>query len=401
MSSQERSKDHRKQIRLILPFLGWLFLSGLPVTGYPQQAGTKVSLVTVGPGTELYSAFGHSVLWFSNPETGLDLAFNYGTFSFQTDNFYVKFLRGTLPYKLDAGQLAPQVHHWMAENRTVSEQVLNLSPDRKERLLALLSENYRPENREYKYLFFYDNCATRLQDVLVEAVGDSLRYEGYTQDSLSFRQWIDRYAYRQNPWADFGMDLAIGTPADEIATPMQATFLPDNLSKAYEGATTYRDGEWVPLVAATNTLFTAAPAPARGWLTPTVLFWLLAGLTLVLTWWQRKRQKIDYTFDRLLFGICGLAGCFLLILWFATDHGVTAGNWDVLWACPLLIPMSFYLSPKKKIAWLQLALIGYGVLLLAATINLEKHNLVLLPILLILIIRVYYINNSQSQLPTI
>ena len=51
----------------------------------------KVSLVTVAPGNELYSGFGHSVLWVTDPIQGIDRAYNYGTFSFETGNFYIKF----------------------------------------------------------------------------------------------------------------------------------------------------------------------------------------------------------------------------------------------------------------------------------------------------------------------
>ena len=106
-----------------------------------------------------------------------------------------------------------------------------------------------------------------------------------------------------------------------------------------------------------------------------------------------------FVFDKVLFGIAGIAGWILLLLWFGTNHGVTSWNYDVLWAFPLWMPLIFSLSKKRKPSWFQFLLIFYAFLLLCATGNLAKHNLVLIPILAMLIIRVYYINNSLSKIP--
>ncbi len=374
-------------------------------TGHSQSLGLRLSqdarasLVTVGPGTELYSGFGHSVIWIYDPINGLDNAYSYGSFSFETGNFYIKFLRGTLPYTISVAPLAPQVAYWQSENRWVKEQVLDLSSPQKQRLFDFLETNYLPQNREYQYKFFYDNCATRLSVALKAAVGDSLQYSGYTHEKRSFRQWIDKYAYKQNPWADFGMDLAIGAPSDEIATPEQATFLPDNLSQAFEDAKVRKGTSWVPLVSGKRDIFVAASVTYSGWLTPMVLFWTLAILVLAYTYWQSKNESINFTLDRILFTIAGLTGWLILLLWFGTNHGVTTWNYDILWAFPLWLPAIWYLSPFKKPSWFPFFLIFYAILLLCATSNLLKHNYVVIPILITLIIRVYYINNSLSKIP--
>ena len=359
----------------------------------------KISLVTIGPGDELYSGFGHSVLWIYDPVSGLDNAYNYGTFSFAEGNFYVKFLRGTLPYTLSVAPLTLQAPHWQAENRSIKEQILNLSPSQKQKLYNVLETNYLPQNRKYQYKFFYDNCSTRMVDVLKAAVGDSLQFPGYTKDTLSFRQWIDRYAYKQKPWSDFGMDLAIGAPSDDIATPAQATFLPDNLSSAFDDSKIKVGNQTLPLVASTKDLFVAAPIVDSDWLTPKVFFWALAVLVLAFTYYQTKKEVVNFTFDKILFTIVGLVGWLILALWFGTNHGVTTWNYDILWAFPLWLPLIWYISKNKKPAWFQFVLILYAVLVMAATANLVKHNLVVIPILLMIITRVYYINNSLSKIP--
>ncbi|TDE16308.1 lipoprotein N-acyltransferase Lnb domain-containing protein [Dyadobacter psychrotolerans] len=359
----------------------------------------KISLITVGPGQELYSGFGHSVLWVSDPMQGLDRAYNYGTFSFATGNFYVKFLRGTLPYSLSVGPLYQQADYWQAENRSIKEEVLNLSANQKQKLYNFLENNYLPENRLYQYKFFYDNCSTRMVTALKAACGDSLDFPGYTHEKRSFRQWIDKYAYKQNPWADFGMDLAIGAPSDDIATPEQATFLPDNLSAAFGDSKIKIGNQTLPLIASRRDIFVAQPADHAEPITPMILFWALAALVLLYTLWQIKKGNVNFTLDKILFSFVGLIGWFILLLWFGTNHGVTSYNYDIAWAFPLWLPLILFISPNKKPAWFQYLLIFYGFLLLCATGNLLKHNLVVIPIIITLIIRVYYINNSLSKIP--
>ncbi|GAB2799010.1 hypothetical protein GCM10027275_50980 [Rhabdobacter roseus] len=367
---------------------------------FSLSADAQVSLITVGPGDELYSSFGHSALWISDPTLGLDRAYSYGTFNFETSNFYLKFMRGTLPYQISVAPLAPQLFYWQSENRYVVQQVLALTPEQKQRLFGYLETNLLPENREYSYKFFFDNCSTRLKDALVAACGDSLSFPGYTQDTLSFRQWIDRYAYVQKPWADFGMDLAIGAPSDEVATPLQATFLPDNLSAAFDEARLLRNGQPVPLVAATTDLFVSTPDVNDSWFTPKFFFWALALLIVAFTVWQIQTKRLHFGLDKVLFTVVGLVGWLIVLLWFGTNHGVTAWNYDILWAFPLWFPLIFRLSHHRKPgAWFQFMLMGYGILLLASTANLLKHNYVVIPILLILITRVYYLNNALSSLP--
>jgi hypothetical protein len=379
-----------------LMIMGCHSLSAQFATLSPQA---KVSLVTVGPGQELYSGFGHSVIWIYDPIIGLDNAYSYGSFSFQTGNFYIKFLRGTLPYRITVAPLSMEAPDWEAENRSIKEQVLNLSLNQKQKLYNFLETNYLPQNREYQYKFFHDNCSTRLADALKAAAGDSLSFPGYTKDTLSFRQWIDRYAYKQKPWSDFGMDLAIGAPSDEIATPRQATFLPDNLSTAFADSRIKIGTQTLPLVASTRDISVATPVQKGFEITPMIFFWVLAALVLAYTFYQSKKEIVDFTLDKILFTIAGLVGWLILLLWFGTNHGVTTWNYDILWAFPLWVPLIWFISKNKKPAWFQFVLILYGILLLAATGNLVKHNFVIIPILLMLITRVYYMNNSLSKIP--
>ena len=308
----------------------------------------KVSLLTIGPGEELYSSFGHSSLWISDPATGLDRNYNYGSFNFKTDNFYVKFLRGKLPYQIAVYSLALEMPYWQAENRSITEQELNLSLAQKQRLCDLLETNYLPQNREYAYKFFYDNCSTRLRDMLQAACSDSLQFSNQTVakngDTRSYRDWMNDYL-KAKPWARLGMNIAIGLPSDRHATPAEEMYLPNNLkdqtAKAKLGNSLLAKQE--------QKLFEArAPEKEPFWTvfyTPSAVF---AYLFFLIMWLTIKKPTVSLArFDKLFFGFIGFCGCFVLLLWVGTDHGVTNWNQNLLWLMPLHLPFAFMLGKPK------------------------------------------------------
>jgi hypothetical protein len=315
----------------------------------------KVSLITVSPGQELYSSFGHNALWVSDPVQGIDRVYNYGTFDFRTEGFYLKFIRGTLPYQLSVSPMYYTVYGAQAENRSVTEQILNLSLSQKQKLYDFLENNYLPENRQYAYKFFYDNCATRLRDALKAACGDSLVYSTEPiSKAQSYRDWMNDYLDAKS-WARFGMNLAIGLPSDHIATPQEEMYLPNNLRSHLDSAKI--GGKRLVLI--TNPLFEARDTTSdrRSLIEmitgPNTLVLVLMIFLFQITNYQKKREKISYRFDKILFGILGLIGWFLLLLGVATDHGVTNWNIHLLWAVPFHLPLMLFLGNPKHRDWMR------------------------------------------------
>lgn len=312
----------------------------------------KVSVLTIGPGEELYSCFGHTMIRVSDPAIGADYCFNYGTFSFQTENFYVKFLRGTLPYTLSVSDFQPTLEYYSTrENRSVTEQILNLSASQKQRVFDLLRENFQPENREYRYKFFYDNCSTRPRDILLKACGDSLqfKYDSTSYLPQSFRGLMNQYL-KQKPFARLGMNAAIGRPANQQATYMQAMYLPENLMIGLEKATLGSK----PVVAKSIALYQAPPSgkPWWAWLfTPFVLVTIPLGV--LLFWLNRNKPDQLTVFDKLFYATLGVFGLLLLLLWVATDHGVTALNVSLLGFLPTHLVVAWFLDKPKHQVWLR------------------------------------------------
>lgn len=194
----------------------------------PQDDGIRLSLLTCGPGKEIYSLFGHTAIRYENRRKGIDVVFNYGLFSFQSSNFILRFTLGETDYRLGATEYKYFLSEYLLDNRDVWEQTLNLTTEEKQKLINQLEENYRPENRVYRYNFFYDNCATRPRDQVERAVNNSLRYSDdmtTTDTGRSFRDIVHQYC-QGHPWSQFGIDLCLGSEADRPISRHQMMFAP-------------------------------------------------------------------------------------------------------------------------------------------------------------------------------
>nr|WP_293833106.1 DUF4105 domain-containing protein [uncultured Arsenicibacter sp.] len=351
-----------------------IMLLAMTLRAQPLSPSAQASIITVAPGEALYSSFGHIILRIYDPMTGLDRPYNYGTFDFRTDNFYVKFLRGTLPYTLSVGDLYREMAYWQYENRSAREQVLNLSPAQKQRLFDALETNYRPENREYQYKFYYDNCATRPVEMLVKACGDSLRFNNAVDTTRSFRQWMNDYLNRQ-PWAQLGMNLALGYPSDETANAWQVMYLPNNVFAQLAKATIRMpNGQMMPLVQREQVLFQAAqtlPQELPFLLDPNVVFAILGLLLAAVTIRQYKAGKVSRRIDRVLFSFIGLCGWVLLLLWVATNHGVTAWNPTILYLMPFHLPLIFWVTKPQNLRFAN-AYFGITAILIIIGLLLAK-----------------------------
>ena len=357
----------------------------------------EIHVVTCGPYQgELYSAFGHSAIRVKDPEHGFDLLYNYGVFNFNQPHFYLNFARGYLYYKLSLSDYHQFVNYYISENRYVHEQVLNLSQRQKQELFNFLQWNVQPENMNYVYDYFYDNCATRVRDAVEKNVGDSVRFDdSYIRSSHSIRDLTDLYLAHQ-PWGDLGLDLCLGLPMDKQATPYEYMFLPDYLESGFEHAQLWQNGEWVPLVKEHILTYEARPEEQPvNWLTPGLVFSLVLLLGAWITYRGYLKSKGFVWFDIVLFSAVGLLGWLLLLLWLFTDHEAAAQNFNLLWAIPLHFPLVWLLLRKRKPVFLR---VYFGANALLQIITLagwafwpqDLHN-ALLPLVSLILIRSLYI----------
>ena len=194
----------------------------------------QISVLTCGRGEEIYSTFGHSAIRVLDTATKTDMVYNYGMFEFSDPNFIPKFINGKLDYMLGKESFENFMFQYELSKRSVSEQVLNLTPTQKQKLLTFLEWNVKEENKYYRYDFLYDNCATKIIQVL-EKNCPGIKINFYKDESpKSFRQLIHLYAKNSVPFIDWGMDLGIGVRTDKIATEREYCFLPDYVAKSLD-----------------------------------------------------------------------------------------------------------------------------------------------------------------------
>ena len=320
-----------------------------------------VSVITVLPGDRLYSLFGHTIIRVQDPETGLDVGFNYGTFDFPETllggaGFVGRFAYGKLDYMLSASRapLDASTWYWSQEGRASIEQTLDLSPNQVNTLFALLVENARPENRVYRYDFFFDNCSTRPRDVFETILGPELTVN-LADPERSFRQLLDPNLVG-NPGVDFAMDIGLGQPSDRKATARDALFLPEFLLDWLGSATIGIPGAERPLISRTDTLTWGPGAGEREsalpW--PTILGWIIgAGLVLVTIRDRQAGRGARRWLDGILFGVVGIVGFVLAFLTFVSLHTVTSGNLNLMWAIPTHVVPAGTLLAIRNPRWLR------------------------------------------------
>ncbi len=338
-------------------FLGLLgILTQFALSQVPLNDAAYISLLTSSPcEEEVFTVYGHAALRVHDPVQKLDYVFNYGIFDFEQPHFIYRFAKGETDYRLGVANYSDYVIEYQLRGSTITEQRLNLTPAERQCLWEALVENYRPENRVYRYNFFFDNCATRPAALIEKVVGQVDYHYPYT--AQTFRSLIN-HCTRNHAWLTFGCDLALGSPTDSRATAHEMMFLPDYLREAFAKAEVIDEqGKRRPLVIETHVIEAGEPdEPEKDFwdlLSPMRLGWLTFALTYVITALGRYQKRAYKGFDILLFGLAGLAGCVLFFLAFFSVHPCTWPNYLLLWLHPfhLLGMILFCINSAQKAAY--------------------------------------------------
>lgn len=355
----------------------------------------RFSLLTCGAGEEIYSLFGHTAIRYENFTRGIDAVFNYGIFSFNTPNFILRFTLGETDYQLGVTSYKQFAYEYTWTGRDVWQQTLNLNAEEKKKLLALLEENYLPQNRIYRYNFFYDNCATRPRDQIERAVQGTLEYaDDMTsfQTGISFRDIVHQYTIGHS-WARFGIDLCLGSQADKDITRRQMMFAPfylkDFLAKAQ---LKNAQGMERPLVSSEDHII-QSPQQTSTEETPSPLqtAFLLFTIVTIATAYGIYRRKSLWLLDLLLFLAAGVAGCILAFLASFSQHPAVSPNYLLFLFHPLhllCLPWMIKRVRKKEKSiymWANIIVLTFFILLWG--IIPQEFNLAILPLALSLWIR--------------
>ncbi len=374
----------RRWVRFLFFILNFSFLIFNSAKAQ-DSSRLRISLLTCTPGEELYSTFGHSAYRVVDSNAVTDIVYNYGTFNFDDNSFYLKFVRGKLLYYVSAEYFSDFKDLYQSTNRGITEQVLNLSAAEKITIRHFLNENLKEENKYYKYDFFFDNCTTRLRDILKKEHDSSFCQKPVMPAGSRFRQAIHQYLDKNGKdWSKLGIDILLGQPCDGMMTAEQMQFLPDNLMKSLDSSNH-------PMVISSKNLYSIQEDNNNNsFFSPLAVFSLLLVIVFLLGLVKNKFvQSLMQGLDGMFFFLTGLLGIILIFMWTATDHQMCKNNFNLLWAWPTHSIIAFFVSSKK--AWVKkyfkFTTIALVVVLISWFFLPQQMNNGLIPIVFLLIYR--------------
>ncbi|WP_334057905.1 lipoprotein N-acyltransferase Lnb domain-containing protein [Polaribacter sp. P097] len=379
-----------------LIYILFLFFAKSSFAQLQLSVYSEVSIITAGPGTELYEAFGHSALRIKDPVLQLDLIYNYGMFDFNAPNFYSNFTKGKLIYKLGRYRFDYFLRGYNTDKRWIKEQVLNLTRDEKQAFFTYLEKNAAPQNASYFYDPYFNNCATKLRDITQEVLGDKISWNDEDiEANLSFRQLMNR-EIPWNTWGSFGINLALGSKLDQKADFKEFMYLPDYVYLIFKNSTVKLNNENTSLVKKENTILQYDELEqSTSLLSPFLIFSLLSLLGLFITFKDYKNRVRTKVLDFILLFVTGIIGVLIVFLWFFTDHSTTPNNFNVLWAFAPNLILGFLLLKQRNSAWFHkyfIVLVGFLILIPMIWISgIQLFPTSIIPLLILFFVRYLYL----------
>ena len=371
-----------------------------------------ISVLTIGPGSSLSDSFGHSAIRVQDKSKNYDLVFNYGVYDFNDPNFYSNFIKGYLNYSLGVSYYKDFKSSYISNNRSIKEQVL-LLPDVLNRKIAdRLIFNSKPENKNYRYDYFSNNCSTIIKDIIDESLID---YD-YENDYIVENKGKNTYRnliyenINKNSWGSLGIDICLGSYIDQEIDVKKNTFLPEYLFE-YLNSSYYKHPDLsnkIKLVKKNNFINYENKEfqnlnSNNLFYSPLFIFIIISIFLLFLSLRDLNNKAIHLILQSTHI-ITSAIGFLLLFLWFFTDHFTSAYNYNLLWANPLNIILIFKSINKKwKIALLKLLLLSLALIVLHSITNVQVFNISLYPFFIFLAFRYlqlikYYSKHDDLQI---
>jgi len=371
-----------------------------------------ISVLTIGPGSSLSDSFGHSAIRVQDKSKNYDLVFNYGVYDFNDPNFYSNFIKGYLNYSLGVSYYKDFKSSYISNNRSIKEQVLLLPDVLNKKIADRLIFNSKPENKNYRYDYFSNNCSTIIKDIIDESLID---YD-YENDYIVEKKGKNTYRnliyenINKNSWGSLGIDICLGSYIDQEIDVKKNTFLPEYLFE-YLNSSYYKHPDLsnkIKLVKKNNFINYENKEfqnlnSNNLFYSPLFIFIIISSFLLFLSS-RDLNNKVIHLILQSTHIITSAIGFLLLFLWFFTDHFTSAYNYNLLWANPLNIILIFKSINKKwKIALLKLLLLSLALIVLHSITNVQVFNISLYPFFIFLAFRYlqlikYYSKHDDLQI---
>lgn len=340
----------------ILFFL--LLFSSISFSQNPKLSpSTEVSIFTCGRGDQLYSTFGHTALRIKDTENQLDVVYNYGTFDFRTENFYLKFVKGDLQYFMTATSVDDFIMEYQMDEREVIEQKLNLPLEQKQKLFEQLNANLFSTEKYYTYKFIDKNCTTMVADK-INGVFEKKLIEKVDDKSITYRELLYPY-FDDYFWYKLGINIIFGAKTDAKAEKL---FLPVELLNSLDQ--TKVDGK--PLVSDKKVMVKGSEKSVSFSFFNSIFVVISVLLFIVLI--NKRFMFLSYLF------VCGILGIFLCLVGLYSQHQEVLWNYNALLFSPL-----FVLLPFIKGRFLnKIVILNLFLLLIYIVVIITKPYLVLM-----------------------
>lgn len=374
-----------------------------------QGKHLQISLLTCGPGQEIYEYYGHSAIRVLRTDsTALDLVFNYGIFDFESSNFVLRFALGETDYLCVAQETENFLEHFRRKGIYVDEQILNVTQTEAQRIFDALVENVKPENCVYRYNFFFDNCATRVRNIIENNLSYKLQYPSRPTER-SLRDAVHFYSH-SHQWSTFGQDLLLGSQADLPASGRDLQFAPLILAQDFDNCVIL-DNIYQPhfFVTEKHRLIDPSPVVVSEFpLSPMATTVLLALIVIGVTIFEFRKKRIFWPLDTLLLAIQGISGAIPTFLFFFSTHPTVDSNW-LIWILNPLPLVGIYWQIKgalkqKYYAYHIVAAPVIAAFLIATRFIPQYISSTLMTLALILLIRsmtslimYYYVRKTKAK----
>lgn len=348
-----------------------------------------VSLVTCSEGPDAYEHFGHSAVRILDIKNNEDIVFHWGVFNFNAPHFVYRFVKGETDYQLGATYTDTFFNSYYKRGLAIKEQQLNLDKDEAKKLVNAIIENYRPENRVYRYSFFFDNCATRPFNLIEKATDHRISYDTAWVQPITLRDMVQQKSGVGN-WLDLGISLAVAGRSDKQAYFKEQMFLPEYLAEAYNHATI---GDKA-LVAKEMEVFPMAPEvrakiDQESKLTSPVTVLIAVALIVTLLGLATRRIKklavIYKSAESLVLFATGVTGAILWFLNFVSVHPAVDHNLNCLWLLPtnIIFAVLIWVKSAEKVNRIYFFII-FALIIAYAIINrgfgIQYYSMLFLPI---------------------
>ena len=352
--------------------------------------GTKISIISIGEGSSLADAFGHTgIRVISN---GNDIVFNFGVYDFSAPNFYSNFVKGRPVYKLAVQKYENFKDGYIYQNRYLVEHELNISEESKMNIIDLLVNNSRPENKYYTYDYLRDNCSTRIADILIDDTNNKFKDDKLESEAIFTYRELIHEKISQNSWAALGIDLCLGAIIDKKISVRETFFIPEKLMQ-------YMDVLMIDYSKSiTKKIIFSPDSPLKyeeGLPKPFLLNSIISVLIILLTYFNFKNNSWNRSIDFIIYLFSGLVGVLIIYLWFFSNHFASAQNFNFLWAFPFNLAVVLGLIRKNPPIWtinfVKLNIILLILLFIHWSTGVQKYNITLLPIFISLLVRYSYL----------